>query len=188
MAKLSIVLIIAPALAPRQAPCQHWTLERRVGMFEGRDIEKDKTMGFLDFASAVGKKLGLGKSKESDEAALRKEVEALGLAVGGVTIAVAGDTVTVGGTTSDQAEKEKILIALGNVQGVAKVEDELQVEQPAPEAVYYTVVRGDTLWGISKKHYGSGNKYMTIFEANTPMLGHPDKIYPGQMLRIPPLD
>ncbi len=145
-------------------------------------------MGFLDFASAVGKKLGLGKSKEDDEAALRKEVEGLGLSVDGVIISVEGDTVTAGGKTSSQAEKEKILIALGNIQGVAKVDDQLAVEEPAPEASYHTVASGDTLWAISKKYYGAGNKYMVIFEANTPMLGHPDKIYPGQMLRIPPQD
>ena len=145
-------------------------------------------MGFLDFASAVGKKLGLGKGKQSDEDALRKEVEALGLAVDGVEIAVDGDTVSVRGTTTSQAEKEKILIALGNVHGIAKVEETLEVEEPAPEAVYYTIVSGDTLWAVAKQHYGAGNKYMAIFEANRPMLSDPDKIYPGQMLRIPPLD
>ena len=56
-----------------------------------------------------------------------------------------------------------------------------------PEAVYYTVVSGDTLSKISKVNYGDANKYMVIFEANEPMLTHPDKIYPGQVLRIPPL-
>ena len=47
-------------------------------------------------------------------------------------------------------------------------------------------MKGDNLSKISKMHYGDPNKYMTIFEANKPMLKHPDKIYPGQMLRIPP--
>ncbi len=145
-------------------------------------------MGFLDFASAVGKRLGLGKSKKDDEAALRKEIEALGLGAEGVSISVDGDTVSASGMVSNQAEKEKILIALGNVHGIAKVEDNIDVQEPAPEAVYYTVVSGDTLWAISKKNYGAGNKYMVIFEANTPMLSDPDKIYPGQVLRIPPLD
>jgi nucleoid-associated protein YgaU len=39
---------------------------------------------------------------------------------------------------------------------------------------------------ISKEFYGNPNKYPQIFEANKPMLTHPDKIYPGQLLRIPP--
>jgi nucleoid-associated protein YgaU len=47
------------------------------------------------------------------------------------------------------------------------------------------VVKGDTLSAISKSQYGNANAYMKIFEANKPMLTHPDKIYPGQLLRIP---
>jgi nucleoid-associated protein YgaU len=47
-------------------------------------------------------------------------------------------------------------------------------------------VSGDTLSKISKANYGDPNKYMTIFEANKPMLSDPNKIYPGQVLRIPP--
>ncbi|MGB0127610.1 MAG: LysM peptidoglycan-binding domain-containing protein, partial [Rhodocyclaceae bacterium] len=58
--------------------------------------------------------------------------------------------------------------------------------QSEPEATFYTVVRGDTLSKIAKEQYGSANKYPQIFEANRPMLTHPDKIYPGQVLRIPP--
>ena len=44
---------------------------------------------------------------------------------------------------------------------------------------------GDTLSKIAKEEYGDANTYMKIFEANKPMLSNPDKIYPGQMLRIP---
>ena len=52
---------------------------------------------------------------------------------------------------------------------------------------FHTVVKGDTLSKISKTYYGSYNKYMAIYEANTPMLKSPDAIYPGQVLRVPPL-
>ncbi len=62
----------------------------------------------------------------------------------------------------------------------------MSVDLSEPEATYYTVVSGDTLSKISKQAYGDANKYMKIFEANKPMLTHPDKIYPGQVLRIPP--
>jgi nucleoid-associated protein YgaU len=53
----------------------------------------------------------------------------------------------------------------------------------------YTVAKGDTLWKIAETHYGKGHggKYPVIFEANKPMLKDPDEIYPGQVLRIPPL-
>jgi nucleoid-associated protein YgaU len=70
---------------------------------------------------------------------------------------------------------------------VEAVNDMLVVNEPAPEAVFHTVVSGDNLSKIAKAHYGDANKYPVIFEANRPMLSHPDKIYPGQMLRIPPL-
>ena len=93
--------------------------------------------------------------------------------------------VTVSGVAPDQATKEKIVLCCGNVQGIAKVNDMLTVEQPADESRYYTVVKGDTLSAIAKKEYGNANEYMKIFEANKPMLKSPDKIYPGQNLRIP---
>ena len=82
--------------------------------------------------------------------------------------------------------KEKIVLCCGNVAGVAKVNDMMSVDQSAPEATYYTVVAGDNLSKISKANYGDPNKYMKIFEANKPMLSNPDRIYPGQVLRIPP--
>ncbi|CAI07855.1 conserved hypothetical protein, probably involved in cell wall turnover [Aromatoleum aromaticum EbN1] len=98
----------------------------------------------------------------------------------------ATSVVTVSGTAPDQAIKEKILLAAGNVQGVGEVDDQLSVVQAAPEARFHTVARGDTLSAISKTYYGNPNNYNAIFEANKPMLTHPDKIYPGQVLRIPP--
>ncbi len=97
----------------------------------------------------------------------------------------ASSTVTVAGTVADQATKEKVLLCCGNVDGVDKVDDRLNVTNPEPPARFHTVVRGDTLSAIAKTCYGNANAYMKIFEANKPMLGHPDKIYPGQVLRIP---
>ncbi len=91
------------------------------------------------------------------------------------------------GIVPDQATKEKVLLCCGNVAGVSGVNDLLVVKEPAPEAQWHTVVSGDNLSKIAKKFYGDANKYPVIFEANKPMLTHPDKIYPGQMLRIPPV-
>ena len=70
--------------------------------------------------------------------------------------------------------------------GVGAVNDMLTVRAPEPESQWHTVVSGDNLSKIAKKFYGDPNKYPVIFEANKPMLKHPDKIYPGQVLRIPP--
>ncbi len=49
----------------------------------------------------------------------------------------------------------------------------------------YTVKSGDTLSAIAKQHLGDGNKYMKIYEANRDQLSDPDKIKPGQVLKIP---
>jgi nucleoid-associated protein YgaU len=116
-------------------------------------------------------------------------IKAQNLSATGLTVTFDGatSTVSVFGVAPDQATKEKIALCCGNVAGVVAVKNMLTVDQSAPEAKYYTVVSGDTLSKISKASYGDANKYMVIFEANKPMLAHPDKIYPGQVLRIPPL-
>ena len=103
-----------------------------------------------------------------------------------VTFDGATSTVSVFGVAPDQATREKIVLSAGNVSGVGKVNDMMSVDRSGPEAQYYTVKSGDTLSKISKQFYGDANQYMKIFEANKPMLSNPDKIYPGQNLRIPP--
>ena len=56
---------------------------------------------------------------------------------------------------------------------------------PSP-AGCYTVVKGDCLWNIAKKFYGSGSKYTVIYNANRDIIGgNPNLIYPGQVLTIP---
>lgn len=116
--------------------------------------------------------------------ALRAEVNRLGIPVNGLELELS-EQVTVKGQTNTNAEREKVILALGNVEGVGCVNDFIEVANPEPEAVFYTVQKGDSLSKISKAQYGDPMKYNAIFEANKPMLSHPDKIYPGQVLRIP---
>ena len=116
---------------------------------------------------------------------LKKELDKHGLNAEGLDIAVDGDKVVVKGKTNDSATAEKIAIALGNTIGVAEVDNQLEADNAEDESNFYTVVSGDTLSKIAKEQYGNANDYMKIFEANKPMLSHPDKIYPGQVLRIP---
>ena len=99
-------------------------------------------------------------------------------------------TITISGVAADQATREKVMLCCGNVGAVEHVNDQMTVaaaSTTAAEARYYTVKSGDTLSKISKEMYGDANKYTVIFEANKPMLKDPDQIYPGQMLRVPPL-
>jgi nucleoid-associated protein YgaU len=146
-------------------------------------------MGVFDFIKSVGEKIGISSEDESPKAEdLKAEVEKHGLEAEGLDVKVEGDTVKVAGAAKSSSIREKIVLALGNTLGISKVEEDIKVDDEEPEATFYTVKKGDTLWAISSEHYGNGAKYEAIFEANKPMLTHPDKIYPGQVLRIPPLD
>ncbi|MGZ5131861.1 MAG: peptidoglycan-binding protein LysM [Caldimonas sp.] len=121
-------------------------------------------------------------------AAIEKYIASQHLEADGLNVGYDGatQTVTVSGVAPDQATKEKIVLCCGNVAAVSKVNDLLTVASPSePESSYREVKAGDTLSKIAKEAYGDANAYMKIFEANKPMLSNPDKIYPGQMLRIP---
>jgi len=162
-------------------------------------------MGFIDFVKDAGESLleraGVGaasaaqpeasaaKSAPAEQdlpAVLTRTVELLEIPVDNLLIEANGDTLIVSGTSPTQSDRERLVLVLGNTRGIARVDDRLVVKTPEPEAIFYTVVRGDSLSKIAKAHYGDAMKYPVIFEANRPMLEDPDKIYPGQVLRIPP--
>ena len=145
-------------------------------------------MSTFSFIKEAGEKvidlLTPGNAHASDQ--LKEHVAKVGLGNPNITTEVDGDKVTVKGEVATQEEKEKILLALGNISGVATVDDQITVTGPAVTAARFVVVKaGDTLSAIAKVEYGDGSKYMKIFEANKPMLSDPNKIYPGQTLRIP---
>jgi len=154
-------------------------------------------MGLFSFIKGAGKKL-FGAKEEAAPAeekaqlkasALLGHVQALGLPFNSLKVAVKEHgAVVVTGEVDHQADSEKIVLALGNVDGVETVDNQMTVAVPAPEARYHTVVEGDWLSKIAKEYYGDAMKYEVIFEANKPMLQDPDEIYPGQVLRIPNLD
>lgn len=119
-------------------------------------------------------------------AAIKTYIEAQNLGLSALAVEFDGATgkVILSGSAPSQEAAEKAVLAAGNVTGVSDVENDLQF--PAETAAqYHDVVKGDTLSAIAKKYYGDANQYMKIFEANKPMLSHPDKIYVGQKLRIP---
>jgi len=144
-------------------------------------------MGLFNFVKETGEKLWDAVSGGDDQSKkLQEHINQLGLPDSDkVKVDVQGDTVKVSGDGISQELKEKILVAAGNVAGITKVEDNVTTSDSATQAEFYTVKKGDTLSAISKQVYGTPNEYNKIFEANKPMLTHPDKIYPGQVLRIP---
>lgn len=150
-------------------------------------------MGIFDFVKSVGTKLGFGDNGPSADD-LKKELDSHNLGTGDVKISVNGDKAVLSGNVTDQSAFEKAIIAVGNSLGISKVEaSELKVggsdaaNTDGKDPVFYTVKKGDNLWKIAELHYGKGNgaQHSIIFEANKPMLTSPDKIYPGQVLRIP---
>ena len=156
-------------------------------------------MGLLNFFKGVGEKI-FGNEHEAPAAepakqaaveplrasALLSHVKQLGLAYNKLTVKTKGDTVILEGEVKSHEDAEKIALAVGNVEGVHVVDNQLVVDEPdQPEATFHTVESGDTLSAIAKKVYGDPMKYGVIFEANKPMLKSPDLIYPGQVLRIP---
>ena len=142
-------------------------------------------MGLWNFVKNAGKSVfGSAKAETAPEEAIKAEIDDLGLDASGLDIKVDGDRVVVSGDAVSQEVKEKIILAAGNIDGIAEVEDTAAAPDER-EPVFHTVEKGDTLWAISAKQLGNGAHYEKIFEANRPMLSHPDKIYPGQMLRIP---
>lgn len=138
-------------------------------------------MGLWNFVKGAGKSLFGGGDETASADTLNKEVADLGIDTSGLDIQVEGEKVTVkGGENLSAEEREKVILAVGNVEGVAEVEADLE-----NEPTFHTVEKGDTLWAIAEKTMGNGAHYTKIFEANKPMLSDPDKIYPGQNLRIP---
>lgn len=170
-------------------------------------------MGLFNFAREAGEALkgALGGGVDVDDlkAALKKH----GVTLQNLQLTEKSGAVTVSGVADTQAEREKAILILGNVKGVERVDETIQVARPQaaqatsapfggaaptlnqpaatqappsePESKFYTVKPGDSLSEISQQFYGSAGKYGAIFEANRPMLSDPDKIYPGQVLRIP---
>ena len=147
-------------------------------------------MGLFNFGRDHGKapKAPIAKGAEQANALeLVQMLRQLGITLEGGSIAVNGDTVTIAGKASDNAEREKAILVLGNTKGIAKVYDQITVaaQDAQPQSQFYEVKSGDTLSKIAKQFYGDANRYSAIFEANRPMLKDADEIYPGQTLRIP---
>jgi nucleoid-associated protein YgaU len=150
-------------------------------------------MGLFSFIKNAGAKVfGIGKTTEEEAVekanALADAVEKLGFEVRDMNVEVEGDTAIVWGEADSQETREKVVLVLGNTEGIANVDDRMTVAIEEPQAQFHTVVSGDSLSKIAKHYYGDAMKYPVIFEANKPMLKSPDLIYPGQVLRIPALD
>jgi nucleoid-associated protein YgaU len=150
-------------------------------------------MGLFNFNRDAGEHRAAAPAAAPQAAELAQALHQSGVTIEGGRIDVKGDHVSITGRASSQAEKEKAVLLLGNTRGVAVVEDHIEVVAPAApaqapaqaQARFYTVKSGDSLSKIAAEVYGDANAWRQIFDANQPLLKDPDKIYPGQALRIP---
>lgn len=168
-------------------------------------------MGFFDFLADAGSRV-FGKDDPEPEVTLPiiKHIENSGVDISNLKTALVEGVITLSGYVPNQEQKEKAVLTAGNITGVSGVQDNIILGAPPADVVEaekaeaeaaaaeegkageeswesrtYTVQSGDTLGKIAKEFYGNAMEYPKIFEANKPMLSDPDKIYPGQVLRIP---
>lgn len=146
-------------------------------------------MGLFDFAKDVGRQLFDTDGEAADNIKNHLEVKLSG--IHDVTVEFDDGVATVCGRCDSEAIRDRAILVAGNVKGVEKVvADDLIAPEPPPEEEVskdevYEIVSGDTLGGIAKKFYGKASAYMRIFEANRDIIDDPNKIYPGQKIRIP---
>ncbi|MFT4624405.1 MAG: nucleoid-associated protein YgaU [Myxococcota bacterium] len=169
---------------------------RKVGLFGGREAEEaEQAAEEAKVAQAAAAEAAKTAANDAEtlrlhESAVAADIRAAVLSyveIADLAVTFSGDTATLSGTATAQSDHEKAVLVAGNTEGVGSVDaDGLAVEIPEPPAVHHTVVKGDTLSKIAREFYGVMRMYDVVFEANKPMLEHPDLIYPGQVLRIPP--
>ena len=153
-------------------------------------------MGIFDFLKNSGDdddaRTGLSEEQFNELKTgntVARKILGAGIEVHGMDVDFDDGRVVVKGRVADQATREKVVLIAGNTPGVAYVDDRLEVGGGGGTPDFgnnlYTVESGDTLSKIAEKRMGDASDWRKIFEANRPMLKDPDKIYPGQVLRIP---
>ena len=150
-------------------------------------------MGLLDFLKDAGSDVFKGKDGREADAIKDAVAAALGSHVSGLAVTFDDGKVTLTGRADSMAAKEKAALVAGNVRGVSSVNDDALTAPAAPAPAagaaaatrYYTIKSGDSLSKIAKEMYGDAGDHDKIFQANREVIGDPDKIYPGQQIRIP---
>ena len=149
-------------------------------------------MSILDFAKHLGRQVFDRDEVAADN--IRQELEIRLSGIRNLDVQFDDGVVTLCGDCVIKGDREQAILIAGNIQGVEKVvAEQLNAPPPPPEAPpepepkeeFYEIQKGDTLSGIAKRYYGNAMQYTRIFEANRQVIEDPDKIYPGQKIRIP---
>ena len=146
-------------------------------------------MGLLDFVKDVGHNLFTSDEEAAEK--IKKHIETNNPGIENLEVGYEDGSATLKGRADSYVAVEKAILMAGNIKGVENVNDELEItistqESEEPEQVeYYIIQKGDTLSLIAKRYYGDAMAYPRIFEANREVIQDPDKIFPGQKIRIP---
>lgn len=148
-------------------------------------------MSILDFAKHLGRQVFDRDDVAADKI---KETMEINLSpINDLSVEFDDGVVTLCGDCMSPGDRERAILVAGNIEGVEKVvateltsrPPKAEEPEPEPEGEIYEIQSGDTLSGIAKRHYGDAMQYMKIFEANKGVIEDPNKIYPGQKIRIP---
>ncbi|GAA2324524.1 BON domain-containing protein [Streptomyces kunmingensis] len=144
-------------------------------------------MATYTFGREAGHRLQVTLSDEPDKAAvqLKERLEELELTNDHFRVSVEGSTVVVAGDSAVQDQKEKILLALGNVEGVTAVEDRVTAGQEGIVPRFLTVQDGETLHDVAGRAYAGPDAVKRLLAANRPALSGADGIYAGLVVRAP---
>lgn len=155
-------------------------------------------MGLIDFLKDTGKDLFGGAQGDEGDKIEREIQRALGENVSNLNARFDDGNVSLTGTAKSVAAKEKAALIAGNVRGVERVNaDGINVASNGADKMgdavgakagtskFYTIQSGDSLSKIAQRELGDANRWNELFEANREVIEDPDKIYPGQQIRVP---
>jgi nucleoid-associated protein YgaU len=143
-------------------------------------------MGMFDFIKDAGAKLlGIGDDSENIKGLIAKNSKTM--PIENLDVVVDGDTVILKGSAKNAEDRAKAALIAGNIEGVSKVifDDVSIADETVIPEIIYEIQKGDTLWRVADIYYKDGSRYPEIVEANQEVIKDADKIYPGQMIRIP---
>jgi nucleoid-associated protein YgaU len=161
-------------------------------------------MDLFGFVKDVGRRL-FNKDEEAAQK-IKEHILASNPGVEDLEVSFERGIVGLKGRCTRTDAFQKCILMAGNVQGVIDVDATglTPFVAPRPEAVpvggphqhahatpvesreeYYVIERGDTLSHIARRYYGEASSWPRLFEANREVIQDPDKIFPGQKIRVP---
>lgn len=144
-------------------------------------------MGLMDFVKDVGRQIFDTDAEAANN--IRQHLEFKTKGIDDLGVEFSDGVATLTGECTDQETKDIAILIAGCIKGVKQVDaDGLIAPMPKrrrKRSEFYTIKMGDTLSAIAERYYGDASDSSRIFEANREIIVDPEKLYPGQTIRIP---